>query len=88
MLIGTVDCPTVSNRSGEDESPEPKGPPQTQSSGPGGEVSQRKTEVKGQDEGRNLFLSRAGMVANVTSYKTYCWVCGLGPVGVGKVSHM
>ena len=83
MLIGTVSCPPVGDRSSEAESPEPKGPPQTQSSGPEREVSQRKREV-GQDEGESLFLSPAGMVTNGISYKTSCWVCGLGPVGVGN----
>jgi hypothetical protein len=81
VLIGTVGCPPVGVCSGEDESPEPKEPLQTRSSGPEGE---RKGEVKGQDEGESLFLSPAGMVTNVTSYKTACWVCGLGPVGVVK----
>ncbi|CAB1341425.1 unnamed protein product [Coregonus sp. 'balchen'] len=100
-------CPLVGNLTEDEKSPEPKGPTQSQSSGPEVDGNDRRSpepkepmqawssgpEVDGHCRRRtllgphnhedNLFLSRAEMVANLTSKEKDCWVCGMGPVKVG-----
>ncbi|XP_013985637.1 endogenous retrovirus group 3 member 1 Env polyprotein [Salmo salar] len=84
MLIGTVGCLLVGNPTEGQMSPEPKGPTQPWSSGPEVDGHRRRRALLGlHNHEDNLFLSRAQMVANLTSKGKDCWVCGLSPVKVG-----